>query len=38
MLVARKLLRHKTRKQPFSKYLLLIATIQAGSALSLLIW
>ncbi len=30
---ARHLFRHKTRKQPFSLYLMLIALIQAGAAL-----
>ncbi|MEP9361275.1 DUF1294 domain-containing protein [Sphingomonas sp. KR3-1] len=30
---ARRLFRHKTRKQPFSTYLMLIAAIQAGAAI-----
>lgn len=30
-LVARRLFRHKTRKQPFSTWLFLIAAIQAGA-------
>lgn len=34
---ARHLFRHKTRKQPFSTYLLLIAAIQVGLAIGLLI-
>ncbi len=33
---ARRLFRHKTRKQPFSLYLALIALIQASAALGLL--
>lgn len=30
-LIARQMFRHKTRKQPFSTYLLLIAAVQAGA-------
>ncbi len=30
---ARQLFRHKTRKQPFSFYLILIALVQAGAAI-----
>jgi uncharacterized membrane protein YsdA (DUF1294 family) len=36
-LLARQLFRHKTRKQPFSIRLQLIATIQAGLAIGLLL-
>jgi uncharacterized membrane protein YsdA (DUF1294 family) len=36
-LLARRLLRHKTRKQPFSTYLWLIAMVQAGLVLGFLI-
>jgi uncharacterized membrane protein YsdA (DUF1294 family) len=32
---ARHLLRHKTRKEPFSTYLQLIATLQTGAAIGL---
>lgn len=35
--VARKLFRHKTRKQPSSTYLLLIAALQAGGLLGILL-
>jgi uncharacterized membrane protein YsdA (DUF1294 family) len=35
---ARQLFRHKTRKQPFSLYLMLIAAIQAGAAIGLLVY
>lgn len=38
ILVARQLFRHKTRKQPFSTYLMLIAAVQAAAGLGLLIW
>ena len=34
-LLARRLFRHKTRKQPFSTYLWLILTVQAGVAIGL---
>jgi uncharacterized membrane protein YsdA (DUF1294 family) len=34
-LLARHLFRHKTRKQPFSTWLLLIATAQAGALIGL---
>lgn len=34
-LLARRWFRHKTRKQPFSTWLLLIATAQAGALLGL---
>lgn len=34
---ARWLFRHKTRKQPFSLYLMLIAAIQAGAAIGFLV-
>jgi uncharacterized membrane protein YsdA (DUF1294 family) len=34
-LVARHLFRHKTRKQPFSTWLLLIAALQAGALIGL---
>ncbi len=36
-LTARQIFRHKTRKQPFSAILWVIATIQAGAALGL-VW
>jgi uncharacterized membrane protein YsdA (DUF1294 family) len=35
--LARHLYRHKTRKQPFSTYLLLIAVIQIGAAIGFLV-
>ena len=35
-LVARQVFRHKTRKQPFSTYLLVIAMVQIGAAIGLL--
>jgi len=35
-LLARRLFRHKTRKQPFSTYLLLIGVVQIGLAVGLL--
>ena len=34
-LLARQIFRHKTRKQPFSTYLSLIAAIQAGALIGL---
>ena len=34
-LLARRLFRHKTRKQPFSTQLFMIAAIQAGAAIGL---
>lgn len=34
---ARRLFRHKTRKQPFSFYVMLIAAIQAGAAIGFLL-
>ena len=34
-LAARRMFRHKTRKQPFSTWLFLIATIQAGIVIGL---
>jgi uncharacterized membrane protein YsdA (DUF1294 family) len=34
---ARHRFRHKTRKQPFSSYLLLIASLQAGGLIGLLV-
>ncbi len=37
-LLARRLLRHKTRKQPFSTRLFLIAAIQAGAAAGLILF
>lgn len=36
-LLARRLFRHKTRKQPFSALLLLIVTVQAGALIGLLL-
>ncbi|MDF2493406.1 DUF1294 domain-containing protein [Sphingomonas sp.] len=36
-LLARRLFRHKTRKEPFSTRLLLIVAIQAGAVIGLLI-
>lgn len=36
-LLARKLFRHKTRKQPFSFQLMLIATVQAGILIGILL-
>ena len=36
-LLARRLFRHKTRKQPFSTQLLLIVALQIGAAIGLLI-
>jgi uncharacterized membrane protein YsdA (DUF1294 family) len=36
-LLARRLFRHKTRKQPFSTLLLLIAGVQAGALIGLLL-
>jgi len=36
-LLARKLFRHKTRKEPFSTQLLVIVALQAGAALGLAI-
>ena len=36
-LLARRLFRHKTRKEPFSTYLLLIVALQAGALLGLLL-
>ena len=36
-LAARRLFRHKTRKQPFSTWLLLIVAIQAGALIGLAI-
>ncbi len=36
-LVARRLFKHKTRKEPFSTYLMLIVAAQAGIAIALLI-
>lgn len=36
-LLARRLFRHKTRKQPFSTHLLLIVALQIGAAIGLLI-
>ena len=36
-LLARRLFRHKTRKQPFSTYLLLIVALQVGALLGLLL-
>ena len=36
-LVARRVYRHKTRKEPFSTYLLLIVMIQAGGIIGLVI-
>ncbi|HEX9955533.1 MAG TPA: DUF1294 domain-containing protein [Allosphingosinicella sp.] len=36
--LARRLFRHKTRKQPFSTYLMLIAALQAGGAIGLLLF
>lgn len=36
-LLARRLFRHKTRKEPFSTYLLLIAVVQLGAMLGLLL-
>ena len=36
-LLARHLFRHKTRKQPFSTWLLVIVTVQAGVAFGLVI-
>lgn len=35
-LLARRLFRHKTRKQPFSTHLFLIVAIQAGAAIGLI--
>ena len=35
-LLARRLFRHKTRKQPFSTQLFMIAAIQAGAAIGLI--
>ena len=35
-LLARQMFRHKTRKQPFSLYLLLIAALQAGAVIGLI--
>ncbi|MBS0285346.1 MAG: DUF1294 domain-containing protein [Proteobacteria bacterium] len=37
-LVARRLFRHKTRKEPFSTRLMVIVAIQVGAAVGLLIW
>lgn len=37
-LLARRLFRHKTRKQPFSTRLFLIAAIQAGAAAGLILF
>ena len=34
-LAARRMFRHKTRKQPFSIYLLLIVAVQAGAVIGL---
>ena len=36
--LARRLFRHKTRKQPFSTHLMLIAALQAGVGLGLLLF
>jgi uncharacterized membrane protein YsdA (DUF1294 family) len=36
--LARHLFRHKTRKQPFSDQLLLIATVQSGALLGFLLY
>lgn len=36
-LLARRLFRHKTRKQPFTTYLLLIIAVQIGAAIGLLV-
>ena len=36
-LLARRLFRHKTRKEPFSTQLLLIAALQAGAGIGLII-
>ena len=36
-LLARRLFRHKTRKEPFSTYLLLIVALQIGALVGLLI-
>ena len=36
-LLARQIFRHKTRKQPFSTYLLLIAALQAGAMIGLIV-
>ena len=36
-LVARRLFRHKTRKEPFSTHLLLIVALQVGAAFGVLI-
>ena len=36
--LARRLFRHKTRKQPFSTYLMLIAALQAGAGTGLLLF
>jgi len=36
-LLARRLFRHKTRKEPFSTYLLLITALQIGAAIGLMI-
>ena len=36
-LLARRLFRHKTRKQPFSTYLLLITALQMGAMVGLMI-
>ena len=37
-LIARHVFRHKTRKQPFSTHLLLIAALQSGALVGLLIF
>jgi uncharacterized membrane protein YsdA (DUF1294 family) len=36
--LARRLFRHKTRKQPFSTHLLLIAALQVGTGIGLLLF
>jgi uncharacterized membrane protein YsdA (DUF1294 family) len=36
-LLARQMFRHKTRKQPFSSYLVLIIVVQIGAVIGLLI-
>ncbi|TGX40850.1 DUF1294 domain-containing protein [Sphingomonas naasensis] len=37
-LAARRMFRHKTRKEPFSTYLLLIVAVQGGIAIGLMVW
>jgi uncharacterized membrane protein YsdA (DUF1294 family) len=37
-LIARRMFRHKTRKEPFSTYLLLIVMLQAGGLIGLFVF